>query len=51
MKNKPIEVIVIGKPDLNMLDETSKNIFYSELLSAFLKHISKEDGEDEGENN
>ena len=43
MKNKPVKVIVIGKPDLNMLDETSKNIFYSELLTAYLKHISKEE--------
>ena len=38
MKNKGLEVIIVGKPDLNALDKTQADIFYSTLLDIILEY-------------
>ena len=41
MKKKELEVIVVGKPDLDALDKTQADIFYSALLEIILEEANK----------
>ena len=52
MKNEKLKVITKGKPSIDVLTEKQKEIFFSELLSAFLSYKSKKTSKSEcGEKN
>ncbi len=41
MENKGLEVIIVGKSDLNALDKTQADIFYSTLLDIIIEEFRK----------
>ena len=49
MKNENIKVITKGKPSLDVLTEKQKEIFFAELLSAFLNYKNKKKGKDDND--
>ena len=42
MKKPEIEIITIGKPDINALYKTQADIFYSTLLEEIIKEVNKD---------
>ena len=46
MKNETIKVITKGKPSIDALTEKKKEIFFAELLSAFLNYKNKKKDKD-----
>jgi len=46
MKEKEYEIITIGVPDLNKLDNAQKEVFYSELLNIMLEYFKNHPEED-----
>lgn len=43
MKERNIQIFVIGKPSIKNLPKTEAKIFYSALLSAAAEYYSKKD--------
>ena len=46
MEDKGYEIITIGIPDINALDKTQADIFYSTLLEVILEYFKSHSNKD-----
>lgn len=45
MKNEKIKVITKGKPSFDVLNQKEKDLFFSELLAAFINYKKEKEGD------